>query len=204
MNTIEEAVAPGTLTGALERRYAVKRFDPAGRIPPQAWAALEKSLQLAPSSYGLQPWKFFVVGDPRLREELRKASWDQSQVTEADKFVVFAARTGVGPRDVERHIARVAEVRGTRPESLSGYRDMMLAKVAKPGPEVDSWAARQVYIALGVLLSAAAVLGVDATPMEGLDPARYDALLGLRSKGYRTLCAAALGVRSPEDAYAAE
>lgn len=123
-------------------------------------------------------------------------------MVDADKLVVFAVRAGVGPEDVDRHIARVAEVRGVSAESLAGYRALMLAKVSKPGPEVDAWAARQVYIALGGFLSAAAVLGVDACPMEGIEPARYDEILGLRAKGYRALFAVAAGVRSAQDPYA--
>lgn len=78
MNAIREAVGPRELLEALQSRYAVKQFDPSGRIAPEVWSALEEALQLSPSSYGLQPWKFFVVEDPALRRSLKEASWKQS------------------------------------------------------------------------------------------------------------------------------
>ena len=194
------------LSAALHWRYATKRFDPAKRIPEERWEALEEALVLAPSAYGLQPWKFLVVSDPAVRSKLREVSWNQSQVEDADRFVVFAARDRMEMKDIDRFLARVAEVRGVTAESLAGYRDMM-AKNLVHGPaagETGPWSARQTYIALGQFLAAAAVLGVDACPMEGLDPAAYDRILGLEGSGYHTLAACAAGYRSSEDAYASQ
>jgi nitroreductase len=206
MNLIDTAVPaaarPQALLESLQARYAVKKFDAAGKIPAAVWAALEEALVLSPSSYGLQPWKFFVVDDPALRQALKAASWGQSQIVDADKLVVFAARKPFGPEDVERFVARIAEVRGASPESLAGYKDMMLGSVARRSPaEVDAWVARQVYIALGTFLTSAAVLGVDACPMEGIEPERYDELLGLKAKGYTALFVATAGYRASDDAY---
>ncbi|MBI5201058.1 MAG: nitroreductase family protein, partial [Elusimicrobia bacterium] len=82
------AVTPDQLLESLRDRYAVKAFDPNARIPEAEWDALLESLVLAPSSYGLQPWKFFTVENPALRAKLRDASWNQSQIVDADKLVV--------------------------------------------------------------------------------------------------------------------
>lgn len=202
MNTIEAATSPSTLSQALKTRYAVKKFEKGRAIPKERWAALEESLLLAPSSGGLQPWKFFVVEDPALRARLQPASWGQSQIVDADKLVIFAARKGFAAPDVLRFIARVAKVRGVPPASLDGYRDMMLGIVARPPEAVDAWAARQVYIALGTFLTGAALLGVDACPMEGFEPAKYDEILGLAEKGYTAVVVATAGYRSPQDTYA--
>lgn len=196
-------VDPARVSAALEWRYAVKKFDPARRIPDATWKALEHALVHAPSSFGLQPWRFVVVSDPALRAQLRDASWKQSQVTDASHFVVFAARVGMTEADVQRHVDRIAAVRGVTPESLAGYQGVMTKHLAGLGAGADGWHARQAYIALGQLLASAAVLGVDACPMEGIDPARYDELLGLAPLGYHALCAAALGYRAADDAYAA-
>lgn len=185
-------------------RYATKRFDPNRRIDARTWEALEASLILAPSSYGLQPWKFLVVTDPELKAKLRSASWNQAQVTDCSHHVVFLGRTGFGLQDIDRFIARIAEVRGLPREALDTYRGYMIGDLVE-GPRaavVDAWVARQVYIALGVFLTAAAMLGVDTCPMEGLDPNAYDTILGLEGCGYRTLVACSAGYRHAEDPYA--
>ena len=196
-------VSPQDLLSALRWRYAVKKFDPSRQVPDAQWKALEEALVLSPSSLGLQPWKFFVVESPALRAQLRTVSWNQSQITDASRLVVFAAKKNLGPADAERFIALIAQVRKVPPESLASYKAMMLGSMEKRSPEgLRTWIEKQAYISLGVFLTAAAVLGVDACPMEGLDPAEYDRILGLTEKGYGTLFAAAAGYRAADDAYA--
>lgn len=198
------SITAKTLTEALEWRYATKKFDPARRIPDETWSALERALVLAPSSFGLQPWKFFVVRDAATREKLSAASWGQRQPVDCSHFVVFAGRKGYDAKDLEHFIGRTAEVRGTTRESLKGYADIIAgsADKARKGGYLDSWLARQVYIALGQFLASAALLGIDACPMEGLDPAEYDRILRLAGMGYTALCAGAAGYRAADDKYA--
>lgn len=201
-NTIE--TPPQALVERLKWRYAVKKFDPARKIEGRLWNALEEALVLSPSSYGLQPWRFFVVDDPALRAKLKGASWNQSQITDAARLVIFAGRKDFGARDVERLIARIAEVRGPS-DSLDSYKQMMLGSIGrKKAEELGAWVARQVYIALGNFLASAAALGVDACPMEGFDPAQYDEILGLPAKGYTALVVATAGYRAADDAYASQ
>jgi nitroreductase len=197
-------LAPSTVLEALRFRYATKAFDPARRIPREVWSALEESLVLAPSSFGLQPWKFVVVEDAAVRERLVAASWNQRQVAEASHLVVFAAREELGTAEVDRLIARMAEVRGVSEESLQGYRKVLLGFIGGPGHGIShlEWNARQAYIALGQLMHSAALLGLDTCPMEGIDPAAYDEILGLRSLGFRTVCACPVGYRAAADKYA--
>ena len=204
MITTTPALSPETLVETLAWRYATKRFDPSKDIDAKTWEALEESLVLTPSSYGLQPWKFLVVSDPGLRARLKEQAWGQGQVTDASRFVVFTHRTDLTESDVDRLITRTAEVRGVAPESLTGYRQMMLGNLVN-GPKratIGDWTARQAYIALGQLMTAAAALGVDATPMEGLDPKAFDQILGLEGSGYATVMACAVGYRAEDDAYA--
>lgn len=204
MSTTTAALSPETLIDTLSWRYATKKFNPSKKIETATWQALEESLALTPSSYGLQPWKFLVVKDPALRAQLREQSWGQGQVTDASHFVVFTARTDVTEADVERYLARIAEVRGVSLESLAGFRKMLVDNLVNRGQRADipEWTARQTYIALGQLMTAAAALGVDATPMEGLDPKAYDRILGLEGSGYATTMACALGYRAEDDGYA--
>jgi len=195
-----------SVTDALHWRYATKKFDPARKIPAATWAVLEQALVLSPSSFGLQPWKFVVVQDAATRAKLSAASWGQSQPVECSHFVVFAGRTNLDGRDVDTFVARIAEVRGVSRQSLKGYGDIMKgsAEQARAGGYLDAWAARQVYIALGEFMTAAALLGVDACPMEGIEPPRYNEILGLTAMGFNALCACAAGYRSPDDKYASQ
>ena len=196
-------LSPEHLLAQYRWRYAVKRFQTGKEIPGELWEALEDALVLSPSSYGIQPWKFIVVRDPDLKRRLRAVSYGQPQIEECSHLVVFAVRKGLSAADIQAYIDRIVAVRGVSPESLAGFRDMMLGTLANmPNREaLDAWSARQVYLALGFFLASAAALGVDACPMEGLDPDQYDEILGLAERGYGTLCVATAGYRSPEDAY---
>lgn len=198
------AIKTQDLLAALEWRYATKVFDPNQKIPGDIWAALEKTLVLTPTSYGLQPYQFLVVQDGAKRAALLPHSWGQKQVVDCSHFVVFVARTEMKEADINRLITRISSVRGLPAESLNFYRDMMLGDIVK-GPRgkiAHEWAARQSYIALGNLMTAAAMLGVDACPMEGLVPSEYDKILDLPGTGYATVVACALGYRGAGDKYA--
>jgi nitroreductase len=192
------------LLKALEWRYATKVFDPAKKIPADVWQALERALVLTPTSYGLQPYNFLVINDPAKRAELVPHSWGQKQVVDASHFVVFIAKTKITGADVDKLIQRTVEIRKLPAGALNAYRDMMLGDVVHGprGKTAHEWATRQTYIALGNLMTCAAVLGVDACPMEGLVPPEYDRVLNLSGSGYATVVACALGYRSPDDKYA--
>ena len=192
------------LVQALEWRYATKVFDATKKIPAAVWAGLEKALVLTPTSYGLQPYHFLIVQDPSKRAALLPNSWGQKQVVDCSHYVVLTARTEMKEADVTRLIARISQVRGIPAESLNFYRDMMLSDVVNGprGQAAHEWAARQAYIALGNLMTAAAIVGVDACPMEGINPVEYDKILGLDGTGYKTVVALALGYRADSDKYA--
>ncbi len=200
--SVENAISSSALIDCLRWRYATKAFDPARKIPAALWTALEDALVLAPSSFGLQPWKFFVVQNKTVREKLRPAAWNQSQITDASHLVVFAIKKNLNVEDVQRFIALTAKVRGVPVESMAPYQKMMEGFVAKPPLDINAWAARQVYIALGTFLTSAAMLGVDACPMEGFVPGTFDEILGLDKKGYATVVVATAGYRSADDKYA--
>ena len=197
------ALTPAQLLASLEWRYATKAFD-TRKLPDATWAALEESLRLAPSSYGLQPWKFIVVNDPALRAKLRPVSWNQSQVTDASHLVVFARRTEVTETDVNEFFNQMVSERGADATKLEPYRQMMLGGVVKgkDAAAQKDWAARQVYIVLGQLMGAAAAMAIDTCPLEGIDPDAYTEILGLKGTGYEVVVACAVGYRSSEDKYA--
>ena len=195
---------PQQLLEALNWRYATKVFDATRKIPAEVWHALEQALVLTPTSYGMQPYQFLVVQDAAKRAALLPHSWGQKQVVDCSHFVVFTVRTEMKDADVAKLIQRTSEVRGIPLEKLNFYRDMILSDVvnAPRGKTAHEWAARQCYIALGNLMTCAAVLGVDACPMEGLVPAEYDRVLNLNGSGFKTVVACALGYRAAADKYA--
>jgi len=197
------ALTPAQFLASLEWRYATKAFD-TRKLPDATWAALEESLRLTPSSYGLQPWKFIVVNDPTLRTKLRPGSWNQSQVTDASHLVVFARRTEVTETDVNEFFNQMVSERQADATKLEPYRQMMLGGVVKgkDAAAQKDWAARQLYIALGQLMGAAAAMAIDTCPLEGIDPDAYTEILGLKGTGYEVVVACAVGYRSSEDKYA--
>ena len=197
-------IASKNLIDALNWRYATKIFDAHKKISPELWEALEKILVLTPTSYGLQPYKFLIVQDGAKRDALLPNSWGQKQVVDCSHFVVLLARTEMNEADVKKLIQRTSAVRGVPEEKLLKYQELILGDVVN-GPRgkiAHEWAARQVYIALGNLMTAAAILGVDTCPMEGINPPEYDNVLGLNGSGYKTVVACALGYRAADDKYA--
>jgi nitroreductase len=196
-----ETLSSGQLLESLRWRYATKSFDPVRKIPAGLWAVLEESLVLAPSSFGLQPYRFLVVEDPAARARLLPHAGGQRQVVEASHFIVFAARTEVTEAEIDAFLNHTATVRGKTLESFAGYRAMLAGTLLGEGFRTlaPHWAAHQAYIALGSLLTCAALLGVDACPMEGFAPAEFDAILGLTRQGLTSAVACALGYRSPTD-----
>lgn len=196
-----QPISSSQILDALRWRYATKTFDAQRLIPGQIWETLEDSLLLTPSSFGLQPYRVLVVEDPVTRELLLPHAWNQRQVVDASHFVVLAARQDLTDAEIDRHIQRIAAARGVTPESLAGYRGMMAGMLFHEDfkPLLPHWAARQVYLALGNLLTCAALLGIDACPMEGFVPAEFDQILELHGTGYSATVACALGYRHPDD-----
>ncbi len=191
------------LLTSLHWRYATKRFDATRTIPTATWDAIEESLVLTPSSFGLQPWKFLVITDPGIRSNLLAESWSQTQVTEASHYVVLTARTDLTTADIDTWMERMVEIQGSTLESVAPLKGMIQGFAQRLSHEDrHAWNTRQSYIALGQLMASAALLGIDACPMEGISPTGYDHILGLEGSGYATVVACALGYRAADDKYA--
>jgi nitroreductase len=198
------AVSPSQVLQQLQWRYAVKKFDDR-KIPADVWDVLEQSLVLSPSSFGLQPWKFFVVDDAAKRQQLLEHSWNQAQVVEASHLVVLAIKKNAGDEDVDRYIQNMSETRSVPIDNLAGLTKMVKGFLANPQNPftTDEWATRQVYIAIGQFMTSAAMLGIDTCPMEGFNPAKYDEILGLPALGYASVLVCPAGYRAADDKYGA-
>lgn len=191
------------ITTALNWRYATKGFDASKKITETDFNVIVESLRLAPSSYGLQPWKFIIVKNPEVRQKLREVSWNQSQVTDASHYIVFTALDKLDENYVDKYITSMATQRGIAKENLAGLGKMIVGDLVN-GPRsktIDAWAQRQAYIAMGQVMFSAAIQKIDSCPLEGLDPAAYNKILGLEGTGYSTIAGVAFGYRNSEDKY---
>jgi len=184
----------------LNWRYATKQFDANKRISQEELDFLLEAIQLSASSYGLQPYEVIVVDNPEVQEKLKASAWNQSQLTDASHVLVFANMTSVDENYVDAYMKNIAETRDLNVEDLSGFKDMIKNTILQLSSEEQSqWAAKQSYIALGNLLSAAANFKIDVCPMEGFEASEFDEILGLKEKNLTAATIATVGFRSAED-----
>lgn len=188
---------------ALQWRYATKAYDSTKKLSPEQISSLLETIRLSPSSFGLQPYKIIHVTKPEIREKLRAASWGQSQITEASELFIFAVPTDLNETHVDDFIQKTALVRNIPVEQLAEYAEMIKGSLnSRTKEQKIIWAAKQAYIALGILLESAALEQIDATPMEGFDPAQYNEILGLHKLNLTAVVVTTLGYRSKLDTYA--
>ena len=186
----------------LNTRYATKVFDKTKKVSEAEMDTLLEAIRLSASSFGLQSYKVLVVTDPKIRADLRAASWGQPQITDCTALLVFAVKSTINTDTVDEFIDLVAETRHAPKEALAEYQNMMNGTVGSRTPEqLENWASKQAYIALGFGLVASAVLGIDSCPMEGFSPDDYDRILDINKLGLKSKVILAVGYRSAEDKY---
>lgn len=191
---------PKDILDALHWRAAVQSFDPTKKISPTDLETILESGRLAPSSFGLEAWKFIVVENQALRQAIQEASYGQPRVTEASHLIVIARRTDVRQSIAAERIDRTAKIQGQPVESLTGFRQMLDGVIAsKDDASLDRWIACQTYIPLGIMMETASLLGIDNAAMEGFDPQAVDTILGLGDQHLTATTLLALGYRSPAD-----
>lgn len=182
-------------------RYATKKFDATKKVTAEDLNTIKEAIRLTASSYGLQPYKIFIIENPELRAQLQPASWGQSQIVDASQVIVFANMTQFGDADIDAYIQNLSQTRGIPVEAVQGYADFMKSKITPLTDDVKAnWTAKQAYLALGNLLNVAAELKIDVTPMEGFEADKYNAILGLNEKGLNAAVVATIGYRHEEDA----
>lgn len=184
----------------LEWRYATKKFDPTRKVSHEAMNQLKRAIQLAVSSYGLQFYKVLIIEDLEVREQLKPASWNQSQITDASHLFVFCNYADVNDQDVDDFIRLTSETRAIELRQIRGYGDFIKGKLnEKSDTQKQNWLERQPYIALANLLMACAELKIDACPMEGFEPEKYNQILGLDQQGLNACVIATVGYRDSSD-----
>lgn len=191
------------LNKALNWRYATKRMT-GEKVPQEKLDRILEAIRLSASSTGLQPYTILILEDKELRKKLQPLAYNQPQIVEASHLLIFAAWSNITIEQVKEFISDIAETRGVTVDSLKAYQAMIENLITnKTAKENSAWAEKQTYIALGTALVAAAVEGVDATPMEGFNPQAFDELLQLPEKGLRSVSLLALGYRDAKNDYLA-
>lgn len=188
------------IQSAFAWRYATKKFIQGKRVPQETLEAIIEAGRMAPTAYGLQPFRIVHVQTPAQREAVKAVSFNQAQVTDAGDFFVIARRTDIDAAFVDEYIARISAIRGAPLENLKGFADMMKGDiVGRDEAGRAMWAGRQAYIALGAMIETAALLHVDGCPMEGFIPDKVDEVLGLKAQNLASLGYFAVGYRDETD-----
>ena len=187
------------LIDRLNWRYATKKMNPDKAVAEDKVERILEAVRLAPTSSGLQQFEVIVVTNKDIRAKIRAIAWDQAQVTDASHLVVFAAWDNYTADRINGMFDLVNDERGFRNEGWEAYRQMLLNTYPQRDAQTNfEHAARQAYVGLGIALTAAAFEEVDATPMEGFDPAALDEILDLRARGLRSVVIMPLGYRADE------
>lgn len=188
------------LIKALNNRYATKKFNPNKKIPLNEIEAILEAVRLTPTSYGLQLMKVVVVENAELRKSLIPESFGQNQIIEASHLLVLCREKLVDKNHIQDYISNIAETRNIPHENLVGFKNMMESTIlGMSESDQIEWMDKQVYIALGNLLTACALLGVDACPMEGFKASGYDSILKLEEKNLSANLVIPIGYRAKDD-----
>lgn len=187
---------------ALKWRYATKKFDDKKNLPESKVKILKKAFNLTATSYGLQPIKLAVVQDKKIQSQLVKYTMNQQQVASASHVLVLCIERKVDKVFIENYFSHVHKIRSTPKEILNPFKDFLIGDFEKkPLEEIDEWAINQAYLAMGTLLTVCATEGIDACPMEGFEPDKYDEVLGLTKLNLKSVLVLPIGYRSTDDVF---
>ena len=190
-----------SLLDSLKWRYAVKRMN-GNKIPEATLNTILEATKLAPSSFGLTPYNIIVIEDEETRKKLQPHFYNQPQVSESSALVIFATWNSITEKEVAEYMQEIADERGVPVESLNDFAGYINGSIKNLTTEqLQIWASKQTYIALGFTLVAAATEEIDATPMEGFKPDAVDEALGLKALGLHSAVAVTLGYRDAANDY---
>ena len=187
---------------ALEWRYATKKFDSEKILPSEKIDILKKAFNLTATSYGLQPIKLVVVENKKIQEKLKGFSMNQQQISTASHILIICIEKEVGPQFIEDYFTRVKSIRKTPDEVLTPFKEFLVNDFnSKPYNEIALWSVNQAYLALGTLLTVCATEEIDACPMEGFEPEKYDEFLKLKEHNLKSVLVLPVGYRAEDDQF---
>lgn len=182
---------------AMEFRHACKMFDETKKIPAETLEFILEAGRKSPSSFGMEPWKFLVIRNEELKAKLRPFCWDQPQITTCSELVVILAKIDA-VRPEGDYVAAMFKRREMPEELFEKYLSIYgshLAHTMSSDENILAWTARQCYIALGNMMTAAAYVGVDSCPIEGFEKENVEKRLGIDTAEYQLAVIMPLGYR---------
>lgn len=189
-----------SLIDQLQWRYATKKMDAKKLVPLEKVEHILEAIRLTASSSGLQPYELIVITNQDIRQKIKGAANNQSQITDCSHLIVFSAWDNYTADRINAAFDMTETIRNFTSESGTAYRQMLLKTYPARDAEVNfTHAAKQAYIGLGTALIAAAYEKVDCTPMEGFNPTAVDEILNLKAKGLRSVVMLPLGYRNSEE-----
>ncbi|MCL5128131.1 NAD(P)H-dependent oxidoreductase [Algibacter sp. L4_22] len=186
----------------LQWRYATKKFDVNKTLTPTKLNTLKEAFNLTATSFGLQTLSLVIVKNKTLRESLLPHSYNQSQVVNASHLLVICIQENIEENDVIDYYNNIKNIRNTPESILKPYREQLAGMMeSKSLEQRQSWSKNQAYIALGNLMTVCAIENIDACPMEGFIPEKYDKILQLKQKGLKSVLTLPVGYRAEDDMF---
>ena len=190
------------LINNLQWRYAVKKYSDE-LVSENKIDQIIEAVNLTASSCGIQPYRLMVITNSEIRQKLAAGSFN-TQIQDSSHLLVFAAFNKITSEYIAEYVAMMEEQRNLETGALNDYKDLLISHFSTQTPEQNAiWSSKQAYIGLGTALIAAAELKVDATPMEGFDPAVFNDALGLTEKNLHASVIISLGYRDTANDYLA-
>lgn len=184
----------------LKWRYATKKFDASKKLSEEKLKVLKEAFNLTATSYGLQPLKMLVISNDDLKKKLVPLTMNQEQVTTASHVLVICTETEMPSNYIKDYFKMVEKTRSTPRNILEPFETFLIEEFSdKPKASLETWMAKQAYIAMGNLLTVCALEDIDSCPIEGFVPAKYDELLELDEMGLRSVLVLAVGYRADDD-----
>jgi len=188
---------------SLRWRYATKKFDSSKILSDEKVNILIEAFNLTATSYGLQPLQLVVIQNKELQKKLVEYSWNQQQVFDASHLLVLCIEKNIGERYIQNYFENVKAIRNTPDKILTPFRSQLIETFSqKSEDEINTWAAKQAYLALGNLLTVCSLEKIDACPMEGFLPDQYDRILDLDKHNLSSVLALPVGYRADDDIFA--
>ncbi len=188
---------------SLKWRYATKKFDTTKILSKEKIDTLTEAFNLTATSYGLQPLKLVVIHDKEIQNKLTEHSWNQKQVADASHVLVFCIENVVGEEYITQYFNTVKDIRNTSDEILNPFKEQLINSFKdKPSEEISNWASKQAYLAMGNILTVCATEKIDACPMEGFIPEKYNEILKLTELGLSAVLVLPVGYRAEDDMFA--
>ena len=191
---------PSKTIEKLKWRYATKKFDSSKTLSEEKLDIIKETFNLTATSYGLQPLKLLVISKKDIKEQLMPLTYNQSQVRDASHVLILCIEKNIDSNFIVDHFKRVEGERKTPRSILDRFEKALIHNFSeKKSPEIRQWMVNQLYLTLGALLTVCAVENIDACPIEGFEPHKYDALLGLDKKGLESVIVLPVGHRDESD-----